>query len=70
MEGNQFLGSKCVETKVHHSYTFVVHILIEILFSRPINVLQIFELLFHGRICYEYWWIMLLYVLTLYVITI
>jgi hypothetical protein len=27
-------------------------ILIEILFSRPIDILQIFELLFHGRICH------------------
>jgi hypothetical protein len=37
-----------------HSYTYVDHILIEILFSHPINILQIFELLFHGHICYEY----------------
>jgi hypothetical protein len=44
----------CVDTKVCHSYTFVDYILIEILFSHPINVLQIFELLFHGHICYEY----------------
>jgi hypothetical protein len=55
---------------VSHSYTSVDYILIEIIFSCPINVLQIFELLFHGHICYEYWWIMLLYVLTLYIITI
>jgi hypothetical protein len=36
-----------------HSYTFVDHILIEILFSRPIDVLKIFELLFNGCIFYE-----------------
>jgi hypothetical protein len=35
-------------------YTSVDYILIEILISHPINVLQIFELLFHGNICYEY----------------
>jgi hypothetical protein len=39
--------------EVCHSYTYVDHILIEILFSCPIDILQIFELLFHGRICYE-----------------
>jgi hypothetical protein len=59
-----------VNTEVCNSYTFVDYILIEILFSCPINVLQIFELLFHGHIFYEYRWIMLLNVLTLYIITI
>jgi hypothetical protein len=54
LEGTQFLGSKRVETEVCHSYTSVDYILIEILFSRPINVSQIFELLFHGHIFYEY----------------
>jgi hypothetical protein len=54
LEGTYFLGSKHVDTKVCHSYTSVDYILIEILFYRPINVLQIFELLFHGCICYEY----------------
>jgi hypothetical protein len=41
------------DMEVYNSFTYVVYILIEILFSRPINILQIFELLFHGSICYE-----------------
>jgi hypothetical protein len=41
------------DTKFCNSFTFVDYILIEILFSRPVNILQIFELLFHGRIFYE-----------------
>ena len=42
------------DTEVCNSFTSVDYILIEILFFRPINILRIFELLFHGRICYEY----------------
>jgi hypothetical protein len=34
------------------TYELLLIILIEILFSRPIDILQIFELLFHGRICH------------------
>jgi hypothetical protein len=45
-------------------------ILIEILFSRKIDFLQIFELLIHGRICHVCKWIMLIYMLTLYIIAI
>jgi hypothetical protein len=54
LEGNYFLGSEHADMEVCHSYTSVDYILIEILFSRLINVLKIFELLFHGNICYEY----------------
>jgi hypothetical protein len=35
-------------------FTFVDHILIEILVSHPIDILQIFELLFNGSICHVY----------------
>jgi len=41
------------DTKFCNSFTSADYILIEILFSCPINILKIFELLFHGRICYE-----------------
>jgi hypothetical protein len=41
------------DTEVCNLFTYVDYILIEILFSHPINILQIFELLFHGNICYE-----------------
>jgi len=34
------------------TYVLLLIILIEILFSCPIGILQIFELLFHGRICH------------------
>ena len=54
LEGTYFLGFEHAEAKVCHSYTYVDYILIEILFSCPINVLQKFELLFHRHICYEY----------------
>jgi hypothetical protein len=43
----------CVDTEVCNLFTSVDYILIEILFSHPIDILQIFELLFHGRIFYE-----------------
>jgi hypothetical protein len=52
-KGLSFSILRRVDMEVYHSYTYVDHILIEILFSRPIDVLQIFELLFHGHICYE-----------------
>jgi hypothetical protein len=42
LEGTYFLSSKHADIEVCHSYTFVDYILIEILFSCPINVLQIF----------------------------
>jgi hypothetical protein len=41
------------DTEVCNSFTYVDYILIKILFAHPINISQIFELLFHGRICYE-----------------
>jgi hypothetical protein len=44
----------CADTEVCNIFTSVDHILIEILFSHPIDILQIFELLFHGRICHVY----------------
>jgi hypothetical protein len=69
-KGLSFSVPRCADTEVCHSYTYVDHILIEILFSHPINILQIFELLFHGHIFYDYFWIMLLYVLKKYIITI
>ena len=52
LEVTYFLGYERADTEVCHSYTSVDYILIEILFSHPIHVLQIFELLFHGNICY------------------
>jgi hypothetical protein len=54
LEGTYFLDSERADTEVCHTYTSIDYILIEILFSHPINVLQIFEFLFHGRIRYEY----------------
>jgi hypothetical protein len=53
MKGISFLVLRRADTEVCHLYTFVDHFLIEILFSRRIDILQIFELLFHGHICYE-----------------
>jgi hypothetical protein len=52
-KGLSFSISRHANTEVCHSYTFFDHILIEILFSHPIDILQIFELLFHGCVCYE-----------------
>ena len=52
-EGTYLFCSGHVGMKVCNSFTSTDYILIEILFSRPINILQIFELLFHGSICYE-----------------
>jgi hypothetical protein len=40
-------------TEVCNLFTSANYILIDILFSRPIDILQIFELLLHGHICYE-----------------
>jgi hypothetical protein len=53
-KGLSFSVLRCANTKVCYLYTYVDHFLIEILFSRPIDILQIFELLFHGHICYEF----------------
>ena len=49
-KGLSFSVSKHVDTEVCQLYTFVDHNLIEILFSHPIDILKIFELLFHGNI--------------------
>jgi hypothetical protein len=70
LKGTYFLVPNRADTEVYNLFTSTDYILIKILFSRPINILQIFELLFHGRICYECCWIMLLNVLTSYIITI
>jgi hypothetical protein len=69
-KGLSFSVPNHADTEVCKSFTSVDYILIKILFSHPINILQIFELIFHGSICYVCWWIMLLNVLTLYIITI
>jgi hypothetical protein len=69
-KGLSFLVLRGANMNFFHSYTSIDHILIEILFYHPTNVLKIFELLFHGCIFYEYLWIMLLYVLIVYIITI
>ena len=42
------------DIEVCNLFTSANYILIEILFFHPIDILQIFELLFHGRICYVY----------------
>jgi hypothetical protein len=42
------------DIEVCNSFTFAAYILIEILFSHPINIMQIYEFLFHGSICYEF----------------
>jgi hypothetical protein len=41
------------DMKVCNLFTSIDYILIEILFSHPIDILQIVELLFHGCIFYE-----------------
>jgi hypothetical protein len=51
LEGLSFSVLRCADTEVCH-YILLLIILIEILFSRPIDILQIFELLFHGCICH------------------
>jgi hypothetical protein len=53
LEGTWFLVMNRADTEACNFFTYVDHILIEILFSRPIDILQIFELLFHERIFYE-----------------
>jgi hypothetical protein len=40
--------------EVCNIFTSHDHKLIEILFSHPIDILQIFELLLHGHICHVY----------------
>jgi hypothetical protein len=41
-----------VPTKKFVTCILLLIILIEILFSHPIDILKIFELLFHGHICH------------------
>jgi hypothetical protein len=51
LEGLSF-SVRYVSLQKFVTYILLLIILIEILFSRPIDILQIFELLFHGRICH------------------
>jgi hypothetical protein len=48
LEGTWFLGSNRADTEVCNIFTYADHLLIEILFSHPINILQIYELLSMG----------------------
>jgi hypothetical protein len=48
-----FLVLNHAVTEVCNLFTYADHILIEMLFSHPIDIVQIFELLFHGHIFYE-----------------
>jgi hypothetical protein len=51
LEGLSF-SVRYVSLQKFVTYILLLIILIEILFSRPIDILQIFELLFHGHICH------------------
>jgi hypothetical protein len=42
LEGTWFLGSEPCDTKVCNIFTSTDHLLIEILFSRPIDIFQIY----------------------------
>jgi hypothetical protein len=53
-KGLSFLVLNHANMKVCNPFTSVDYTLIEILFSRPINILKIFEFLFHGSIWYEF----------------
>jgi hypothetical protein len=50
LEGLSFFVLICVVTEVCHIYTFADYFNRNIL----IDILQIFELLFHGHICHVY----------------